>query len=56
MKVYTTYTPSHKIMYDNYFLKTLPDEFDVHAYEIPQECDTGDFYSDGWDKTCYRKV
>ena len=43
MKVYTTYTPSHKIMYDNYFLKTLPDEFDVHAYEIPQECDTGIF-------------
>ena len=56
MKVYTTFTPSHKVLYENYFLKTLPDEFEVKAYEIPQECNSGDFYSDGWDKTCYRKV
>ncbi len=24
--------------------------------EIPQECPTGEFYKEGWDKTCYRKV
>ena len=56
MKVYTTYTPSHKVLFENYFLKTLPDEFIIKAFEIPQECKTGDFYAEGWDKTCYRKV
>lgn len=55
MKLYTIYTESHKEMYERYFLKTLPDEFELVSLEIPQEC-TGDFYSNGWDKTCYRKV
>jgi hypothetical protein len=56
MKLYTIYTESHKEMYNNYFLKTLPNEFEVIATEIPQECTTGEFYSAGWDKTCYKKT
>lgn len=56
MKLYTIYTESHKEMYKNYFLKTLPNEFEVIANEIPQECPTGEFYESGWDKTCYRKI
>jgi hypothetical protein len=56
MKLYTIYTESHRHMYENYFLKTLPDEFEVVSLEIPQECSTGEYYAEGWDKTCYRKV
>lgn len=56
MNLYTIYTPSHEVFYLDYFLKTLPDEFNVIATQIPQECVTGEFYSDGWNKTCYRKV
>jgi len=56
MKLYTIYTESHKYMYENYFIKTLPNEFEVITTEIPQECPTGEFYQEGWDKTCYRKV
>ena len=56
MKLYTIYTDSHKNMYENYFLKTLSNEFEVVSSEIPQECPTGEFYQQGWDKTCYRKV
>jgi len=56
MKLYTIYTESHKDMYENYFLKTLPNEFEVISNEIPQECPTGEFYEKGWDKTCYRKI
>ena len=56
MKLYTIYTESHKDMYNNYFLKTLPNEFEVIPTEIPQECSTGEFYSEGWDKTCYKKT
>lgn len=56
MKLYTIYTESHREMYEKYFLKTLPDEFEVISQEIPQECPTGEFYQEGWDKTCSRKV
>ncbi len=56
MKLYTIYTESHRNMYENYFLKTLPDEFEVISSEIPQECPTGEFYAEGWEKTCERKV
>ena len=56
MKLYTMFTESHKVMYENYFLKSLPDEFDLMPVEMPQECPSGEFYKDGWDKTCYRKV
>jgi len=43
-------------MYENYFLKSVPSEFNVYAKEVPQECPTGSFYQEGWDKTCFRKV
>ena len=56
MKLYTIYTESHKNMYENYFLKTLPNEFEVISAEIPQDCPTGEFYKEGWDKTCYKKT
>jgi len=56
MKLYTIYTPSHKYFFDNYFNKTLPDEFELISAEMPQECESGHFYKEGWNKTCYRKV
>lgn len=56
MKAYTTFTPSHRVLFENYFLRTLPSEFELFAEEIPQECPSGDFYQEGWDKTCFRKV
>ena len=57
MKLYTTFTPSHRGMYENYFLKTLPDEFELCVVEDDeQHCSTGDFYSQGWSETCFKKV
>jgi hypothetical protein len=57
MKLYTTFTPSHRVLYENYFIKTLPKEFDVQVFEDPeQSCPTGNFYSNGWDKTCFKKI
>jgi len=45
MRLYTTFTPSHKVLYENYFLKTLPNEFDLHVVEdSEQSCPTGSFY------------
>lgn len=57
MKLYTTFTPSHRVLYENYFLKTLPTEFDLQVFEdLEQSCPSGNFYSEGWDKTCYKKI
>ena len=56
MNLYSIFTPSHRHMYENYFLTSIPDEFKLHIKEIPQECPTGSFYQEGWDKTCFRKV
>lgn len=56
MNLYSIFTPSHRDMYENYFLTSIPDEFKLHVKEIPQECPTGSFYQAGWDKTCFRKV
>ena len=56
MKLYVIFTESHRKLYEDYFLKTLPNEFEWVPLEIPQECPTGEFYKEGWDKTCYRKV
>ena len=56
MNLYSIFTPSHRHMYENYFLTSIPDEFKLHIKEIPQECPTGSFYEEGWDKTCFRKV
>jgi hypothetical protein len=43
-------------LYENYFLKSLPDEFEVIHEEIPQDCNSGNFYDNGWDLTCYKKI
>jgi hypothetical protein len=56
MKIYTIYSPTHKTLYENYFKKTLPEEFDLFYTEIPQECPSGEFYKNGWSETCFKKV
>lgn len=54
--IYTDYSPSHKILFDEFFLKTLPkDEFELHVETNPQECPSGSWYEKGWEETCIRK-
>jgi hypothetical protein len=56
MKLYTLYTPSHEVFFENYFLKTLPNEFELIVGKANQECLSGSFYQSGWETTCFRKV
>lgn len=57
MNIYTTYTPSHKILYDNFFLKTLPVCFNLNVFEDNEQlCTSGEYYSDGWTKTTKKKI
>ena len=44
-------------MYTDHFLATLPEEFELHAFDDDdQPCPTGTFYEAGWAETCCRKV
>ena len=55
-RIYTFYTDTHKHMYDEYFMKSVPDSFRVRTLHMPQECESGNFHAEGWMKTMMRKV
>ena len=56
MRVFTFYSESHKRMLDKWFLATVPDDVHVELLQIPQECASGRFGSDGWMSSMERKV
>ena len=56
MKIYTAYSDSHKGMFEQFFLPTVPKEFDLKIEVFPQECPSGTFYEKGWGTTCRRKI
>ena len=57
MKIYTFYTPSHKIFFDKYFEPSCTEkELEIVVKEIPQECETGEYMSDGWNLSMRRKL
>lgn len=57
IKHYTFFTESHRIFL-KYFLNTFPFDPSVELAicYVPQECETGEYESDGFDKTMKRKV
>jgi hypothetical protein len=57
MKLYTFFTDTHKIFL-NQFIKTFPFEsgLDLEIKYLPQECPTGSFHSQGWNKTMRKKI
>ena len=58
MKVYTFYTESHKRFLDDYFLPSFESvgEYELELQEFEQECQSGEFMQEGWNKTMRRKV
>tara|TARA_B100000989_G_scaffold172764_1_gene129476 strand:+ start:944 stop:1606 length:663 start_codon:yes stop_codon:yes gene_type:complete len=57
MKFYTFYTPSHKCLYEDFFLPNFPhNEFSLIAEEFDQECPSGAYCEDGWNNTMRRKL
>jgi hypothetical protein len=57
IKHYTFFSDSHKIFL-KYFLNTFPfdEDIDLQIRYMPQECASGEFVSDGWQKTMTKKV
>lgn len=56
MKIYTMWTDSHEKLYKDFFLKYLPSELELVSIKEEQECPTGEFNSDGWQKSLKRKI
>ncbi len=54
--LYAIYTPSHEILFNNYFLPSIQDNFDLRIKIIPQECQSATFMSRNWTKTTRKKV
>jgi hypothetical protein len=57
IKHYTFFTDSHKVFL-KYFLNTFPfdPDIDLNIRYMPQECESGEFVSEGWNNTMKRKV
>ena len=57
IKHYTFFSDSHRICL-KYFLNTFPfeDNIDLTIRHIPQECESAEYESDGFDKSMIRKV
>ena len=55
-KLYCMYTPEFHSLYEDFFLPSIKDNFEIVAREYPQECPSGKFRSAGWDKTMLRKL
>lgn len=57
----TFYTPSHTILYDNYFFPSfnqskLNKYYQLQTAVFPQECDKASYMATGWNSTMMRKV
>lgn len=54
--IYTFYTDTHQELLDDWFMKTVDDAEKVHVEKFDQECSTGSFMDEGWNKTMIKKV
>ena len=55
MKIYSCHTPSHRILYDEHYSKTLPAAFESHPNVLDIE-GAGDFKSAGFLNTIRAKI
>lgn len=59
MKIYTILSPSHKFLFDNFFLPSLnKHEPNCELIVIDQEqiCETGNYYDSGWKESMEQKI
>ena len=57
MKIYTLFTPSHRLLFENYFLKTFPFEDRVELKVLfKKQLGNAEFHSEGWRETMHYKT
>lgn len=59
MKIYTILSPSHKFLFDNFFLQSLK-RYEPHVNLVvidqAQICQTGNYYDSGWKESMEQKI
>lgn len=55
-KLYCLYTPHFKDLFENYFLMSIKDPFEIKVNEYPQSCPSGIYRSEGWKDTMLNKL
>ena len=55
-KLYALYTPSHKILVDEFFLPSIKDNFEIVLVATKQTCPSAKFFNHGWRQTTIQKV
>jgi len=56
IKLYAFYTPSHRKLKDRWFLASLKDDYEIILDEYPQDCPSGVYMRDGWNRLMIRKI
>lgn len=59
MKIYTILSPSHKFLFDNFFLTSLKkyeESIDLVVVDQEQICETGNYYDHGWKESMEQKI
>jgi len=56
IRLYCMYTPSHEVLYKEWFLPTLQDDYEIVASRFDQKCAQGSFLTPGWAKTILHKI
>jgi len=59
VKIYTILSPSHKFLFDNFFLTSLKkyeESIDLIVIDQDQICETGNYYDAGWKESMEQKI
>jgi hypothetical protein len=56
LRIYTMVTPSHRQLFERWFLPTLSERCEVRVQECQQFCPSGEFKTEGWLRTMKAKV
>ena len=56
MKIYSCYSRSHKILWDNFFLPSLPKDVKLVSEYHPQICESAWLYSENWVEAVRKKI
>ena len=56
VKLYTFYTPSHRVFLDEWFLPSLQDDYEIDIEFHEQICPDAQFLAEGWTQTTIKKI
>ena len=56
MNIYSIHSKSHQVLFDKYFLPTSPLDVNLVSHTMPQICESGNYFHEGWADCCRKKL